>query len=161
MIIISAGSNLPFCGIDSQQLVSASFSAIAHLCSEVIVSPLYKTPAWPDPADPGFINGVALVQTPLSPSSLLAALHGVETAFGRVRGRKNAPRTLDLDLIAYGDVVRPTGPGPVLPHPRLETREFVLAPMVDVAPDWHHPVTKQSIASLLEGIEKRQAVRIC
>jgi 2-amino-4-hydroxy-6-hydroxymethyldihydropteridine diphosphokinase len=118
------------------------------------VSPFYRTPAWPDPSDPPFVNAVALVQTPLGPPGLLQALHGIEAAFGRERSRPNAPRTLDLDLIDYDGRVE-DGP-PLLPHPRVTARAFVLRPLADVAPGWTHPVTRQSVAALLAALPEAE-----
>lgn len=89
-----------------------------------------------------FVNGVARLETNLDAEGLLAVLHDVEADFGRVRGAPNAARTLDLDLLDYrGDVRASGGAGPVLPHPRMMERAFVLLPLYDIAPDWEHPVT--------------------
>ena len=125
------------------------------------VSPFYETPAWPDPADPPFVNVAARIETGLSPAALMAALHGIEAGCGRVRRAKNAPRTLDLDLIAYGAQCSDGADGgPVLPHPRLESRAFVLAPLCDIAPDWRHPGTGKTARSMLEALPARTARRI-
>jgi len=96
--------------------------------------------------------------TELSPAELIARLHETETAFGRTRSERNAPRTLDLDIVDYNGRVE-TGP-PILPHPRLEARAFVLIPLQDVAPDWRHPVSGRTVAELLADIpaEDRAAV---
>ena len=103
--------------------------------------------AWPDPADPPFLNAVALVDTDLGPEALLALLHEVETALGRVRtGRSNAPRAVDLDLIAHGREVRSAAL--VLPHPRAADRLFVMGPLAEIAPDWRHPVSGRSARAL-------------
>ena len=118
------------------------------------VSRFYETPAWPDPADPAFVNAVAVVQTRLQPVELLMVLHGVETAMGRLRSAPNAPRTLDLDLLDYEGRVT-TGPELVLPHPRMAARSFVLVPLQDVAPDWRHPVTGQGLPELLGALPDR------
>lgn len=98
----------------------------------------WRSKAWPDPDDPPFLNGVVRVETALSPQALMAALGRIEEAMGRVRGERNAPRTLDLDLIAYG---RLTGDldGLILPHPRAAERLFVMGPLAEIAPDWAHP----------------------
>jgi len=86
----------------------------------------------------------------LSPAALLNALHAVETEFGRNRGAPNAPRTLDLDLLDYDERVE-EGP-PQLPHPRMETRAFVLIPLRDVAPDWRHPVSGRPLSELIAAL---------
>lgn len=157
MIFIAAGSSLPFCGVDSQQIVLHSILAIGRFTDLIAKSPLYASAAWPDPADPPFVNAVIEVHTEIAPAALLAALHGVEAAFGRIRGQRNAPRTLDLDLIAYGER---QSDAPALPHPRLADRDFVLAPICDIAPDWRPPGTARSAAQLLAALPDRTAKRI-
>jgi 2-amino-4-hydroxy-6-hydroxymethyldihydropteridine diphosphokinase len=151
MILIALGANLEsMAGAPRLTLASALGSMAAHRIRVLKVSPYYETPAWPDPADPPFTNAVALVQTPLGPAALLDALHRIESEFGRVRDVPNAPRTLDLDLLDYDGRVE-DGP-PVLPHPRIAERAFVLVPLADIAPDWRHPQTKQSVKQLLAAI---------
>ena len=89
------------------------------------------------------------------PAVLLAALHTLEDAFGRTRNAVNAARTLDLDIIAMGSLVR-TAPDPILPHPRMHERAFVLLPLLDVAPEWRHPVSGLSAADLLAHLPPQQ-----
>lgn len=161
MILVAAGSNLPFNNIDSQRIVVSAFSALGRVSTLEKISSLYETPAWPNPADPPFINAVASIKTVLPPEALLETLHAIEAGFGRRRGARNAPRTLDLDLLSYGEVRRENGEGGLtLPHPRLHEREFVLAPLCDIAPDWRHPVTGRTAAQMLGGLKTRQARRI-
>ena len=166
MILIAAGSSLPFCNVDSQQIVLRAFSALERISNLQAVSSLYETPAWPDPADPPFVNAVAAIETVLPPEALLTALHAIEAGFGRRRRQRNAPRTLDLDLLAYHDERRPQGDpaeaqsGPILPHPGIATREFVLAPLAEIAPDWRHPVTGERASAMLAALPTRQARRI-
>lgn len=152
MILIAAGSNLPFCGSDSQQIVFSAFLSIRRFVTIQEISPLYQSPAWPDPADPPFVNAVASVRTDLPPLSLLAALRAVETALGRQRNARNAPRTLDLDLIGYDAVVMET-PTLTLPHPRMADRDFVLGPLCDIASDWRHPMTGRTAAEMFAAIK--------
>ena len=109
-------------------------------------SRLWRSAAWPDAADPPFLNAVAEVETALSPADTLAALHAVEAEAGRIRTARNAPRPLDLDLLAWGRRVEP-GP-PVLPHPRLAERRFAIGPLAELAPGWRHPVTGGTAAEL-------------
>jgi len=98
----------------------------------------WSSQAWPDPTDPPFLNGVAVVRTDLDPHALMAALGRIEECFGRQRTVPNAPRTLDLDLIAYGRE-RGDCQGLILPHPRAADRLFVMGPLAEIAPDWRHP----------------------
>jgi 2-amino-4-hydroxy-6-hydroxymethyldihydropteridine diphosphokinase len=86
-----------------------------------------------------------------TPESLLAALQAIESAAGRVRSQANAPRPLDLDIIAMGDLVR-ASPDPILPHPRAHVRAFVLLPLRDVAPDWMHPTLALSLGELIAAL---------
>ena len=94
--------------------------------------------AWPNPDDPAFLNGAIIVRTDHPPHELMTALGRIEDAFGRERSVRNAPRTLDLDLIAYG---RLSGDleGLILPHPRAAERRFVMGPIAEIAPAWVHP----------------------
>ena len=160
MILIALGSSLPFSGLDSQEIVLRAFSALDRIARLKRRSRLFETPAWPDPADPPFVNAVAAIETGLSPEGLLAALHAVEAGFGRRRSERNAPRTLDLDLLAYG-AERRSGDGLVLPHPRLSERAFVLAPLADVAPGWRHPATGRTAAEMLAALPALSAKPVC
>jgi 2-amino-4-hydroxy-6-hydroxymethyldihydropteridine diphosphokinase len=104
------------------------------------------------PSDqPPYVNAVASLmvdQGEVDPAVLLARLMALETACGRQRSTPNAARTLDLDIIAIGDLVC-TAPDPILPHPRAHLRAFVLAPLVDVAPGWVHPLLGRTAGALL------------
>lgn len=144
------------------------------------VSRLYRTPAWPPGNGPDFANAVLMLSCKLSPRVLLDHLHRIEARAGRVRGRRWAPRVLDLDLLACGSAIRPdrvtlrkwmtlsearqVRDAPedlILPHPRLADRAFVLIPALDVAPDWRHPATGRSIRTMVAGLssEKRREIR--
>ena len=112
-----------------------------------VCSPWWRSAAWPDEAQPEYLNGVAVVETALGPHDLLTALLNVEEGFGRRRGVPNTPRTLDLDLIAYGRIVADEG-GLNLPHPRAADRRFVMGPLAQVAPGWVHPAIGRTAADL-------------
>lgn len=151
---------MPFCGTPPADTIALASHCLAEFLSVKTCSRLYASPAFPNPADPAFVNACARVETDLDARALLQRLHGVEAAFGRRRGVMNAPRTLDLDLIdddRLVDASRPDqatdiDPGPIIPHPRLSGRAFVLKPLLDVCPDWHHPVTGIAARTLLDQL---------
>lgn len=140
-VIVGLGCNDKGAWTDCRQALEA---AVARLRSEgvdvVARSSWWRSAAWPDPDDPPFLNGVALVRTELDPHQLMSALGRIEEVFGRVRERSNAPRTLDLDLIAYGRLSGDMD-GLILPHPRAAERGFVMRPLAEIAPEWRHPVS--------------------
>ena len=148
MILIALGANLPSpAGTPAETLAKALLMLAQRDITIEMQSGFYRTAAWPNPADPPFINAVAKVRSSLNPAALLSELHCIEARFGRKRGIANAPRPLDLDLIDYdGRVER--GP-PELPHPRMHTRLFVLCPLREVAPDWRHPVSGSLVSELI------------
>lgn len=135
---VGLGSNL---GEPAQQLASA-VQALAALprSTLVAVSPGYESVPWGDPDQANFLNAVAAIDTALTPQQLLAELLRIELAHGRDRssGRRNGPRTLDLDLLVHGARVVDE-PGLQLPHPRLPERAFVLLPLHDLAPELEIP----------------------
>ena len=157
MILIALGANLPHRAGQPADTLKRALGELKRQGVEIReVSAFYETPAWPDPADPAFVNAVAAVKTSLQPVELLMLLHGVETDFGRLRSASNAPRTLDLDLLDYDGRVL-AEPQLTLPHPRMTTRSFVLVPLRDVAPAWRHPVTGQGLPELLAVLPDRDA----
>lgn len=129
---IALGANIG----DPAATVRAAFAALSGLpgTSLTAASSLYRTAPVGLANQPDFINAVARVETTLEPRALLQALLALEADFGRVRLERNGPRTLDLDLLLYGDQVMDT-PDLILPHPRLHLRAFVLAPLAEIAPD--------------------------
>jgi 2-amino-4-hydroxy-6-hydroxymethyldihydropteridine diphosphokinase len=99
-----------------------------------------------------FLNGAALLSTSLSPEKVLAEFHRIETMLGRVRAERWGPRTLDLDLLLYGQEVRQADEL-TLPHPRMTSRRFVLAPAAEVAPWMVHPTSGWVVAQLLARLD--------
>ena len=151
MILIALGANLPSAaGRPEDTLRAALVSLGARGITVERQSGFYASEAWPNPADPPFVNAAVAVRTSLGPADLLRVLHEVEADFGRKSGPRNAPRPLDLDLIDYDGRIEHGVPE--LPHPRMETRAFVLVPLWEIAPDWRHPVSGQTIAELMAGI---------
>lgn len=156
---LGIGSNLAWLGQPPDAVVRAAAGALGRL-GAVRLSPLYDSPSWPDPSNPPYVNAVAEVRTALSPPALLAACQAIEAGFGRRRdpSDRNAPRTLDLDVLSVGGTVLDT-PALTLPHPRLGERDFVLAPLADLAPGWRHPESEASAKSLLAQVERSAARR--
>lgn len=123
----------------------------------VAASSLYRTA--PIGADgPDYINAVAAVDTPLPPAGLLSRLFAVEAHFGRTRSYRNAPRTLDLDLLLYDDQVL-DGPELTLPHPRLHLRAFVLVPLAEIAPNLALP-GRGSVAAWLPAVANQRIEKL-
>jgi 2-amino-4-hydroxy-6-hydroxymethyldihydropteridine diphosphokinase len=151
MILIGLGANLPSPAGPPLATLKAALAALARNGAEAVsVSRFYQTQAWPDPDDPPFVNAVAQVETELSPASLLARLQEIERSMGRVAGPRNTPRPLDLDILDYDGRIE-AGP-PMLPHPRMERRAFVLVPLADLAPDWRHPASGRSVKDLIGAL---------
>ncbi len=162
-ILIGLGANLPS---TVGPPVATLAAALQRLASVGVVtlqrSRWFRSRPVPPSDQPWFVNGVARVATALEPAGLLALLHQVEAEFGRVRDVPNAARPLDLDLLAYGDRVEAPAPGtagPILPHPRLAERAFVLLPLANVAPAWYHPATGRSLAELLDALGDAEGTR--
>lgn len=138
-VIVALGCNDKGAWADCGGALEAALARFRAEGIDVVArSSWWASAAWPDPSDPPFLNGVVIVRTEHGPHALMAALGRIEEAFGRRRGVANAPRTLDLDLVAYG---RLSGDleGLILPHPRAAQRRFVMGPLAEIAPDWRHP----------------------
>ena len=139
-VVVAVGSNLGGEAGSPIAVLEAALGRFASIGLAVVKrSSFWRSASWPDPADPDYINAVAIVETSLTARQVLAALHRLEAEFGRRRAEPNAPRTLDLDLIAYGREVLDAGELH-LPHPRAADRLFVMGPLAEIAPDWRHPV---------------------
>ncbi len=147
LAVIALGGNLP----GAVGSVTSALQAAIDQMPEEDIHPLrasrwWRSAAWPNSEEPVFINGIILARTALSPAETLAALHRLEARFGRARSRVNAPRTIDLDLIAHGRAI--LSGAVTLPHPRAAERYFVMGPLAEIAPDWRHPVIGQTAQAL-------------
>jgi 2-amino-4-hydroxy-6-hydroxymethyldihydropteridine diphosphokinase len=162
MIIIGIGANVP--ASDGAAPLATAQRAMLELArlpglSVRAVSRWFLTDPVPPSEQPPYVNAVAVLAVdpsaiPPDPAALLAQLQAIEASAGRVRGERNAPRPLDLDIIAMGEagtMVR-DAPDPVLPHPRAHLRQFVLLPLLEVAPGWIHPVLQRSAFDLLRDL---------
>ena len=147
-LLLSVGGNI---GDTTEQ-----FGRLWQLLNErigkvTVVSPYYKTAPWGFESDHAFTNAAAEVLTTLAPIEVLDATQEIERLLGRTRKSENGiyhDRTIDIDLIAYNDIVMQTE-RLTLPHPLMEKRRFVLQPLNDIAPNWVHPLLRKSIRTLL------------
>jgi 2-amino-4-hydroxy-6-hydroxymethyldihydropteridine diphosphokinase len=143
---IALGSNLG----DRERNLRLAIDRMATLGKVVAVSRFHNTAPVGLVQQPDFLNGALLLETRLLPLPLLHGLLGIERAMGRDRATVPAkgPRTIDLDLLLYDQVVLATAEL-TLPHPAMHDRRFVLEPLAEIAPAWVHPIAGASIASLL------------
>jgi 2-amino-4-hydroxy-6-hydroxymethyldihydropteridine diphosphokinase len=153
---IAFGSNLG----DSLALLESSLKILKQSPGIDLhkASSFYKTKAI-GPPQPDYVNRCALLEVQQKPEELLALLQAVELQFGRVRTEHWGPRTLDLDLLLYDDLVLNT-PNLQIPHPRMNERAFVLVPLAEIAPDWIEPICGQAIAQLVQKIDSSGVKRI-
>jgi 2-amino-4-hydroxy-6-hydroxymethyldihydropteridine diphosphokinase len=161
-VLVGVGSNLPFPPYMSPHAVcEAAIDALAAAGLTILNRSFWFESA-PVPASdqPWFINGVVSLSSLPDPAVLLAILHRIEARFSRVRGTLNAARTLDLDLLAFGDRVMNRNGGPILPHPRLHERAFVLMPLAQVAPGWRHPSLGRTVEEMITDLSPEQYVRM-
>jgi len=161
-ILVALGANLPserFGG--PRETLEAALAELERRGVRVLRrSRWYETAPVPAADQPWYVNGVAAVETELGPEALLAVLHAIEAEFGRVRAERNAPRVLDLDLVAYGALVRPGPDAPILPHPRAAERAFVLLPLAEVVPGWRHPACGETVEALIARLPADQQIRL-
>lgn len=157
MILIALGANLPSSYGAPHETLAAAVAALAaggdiHIIKQ---SSVWLTAPVPVSDQPWYHNAVVAVETALSPYALLERLQAIENEFGRVRTVRNAPRVIDLDLIAYGTQILDK-PELIVPHPRLHLRGFVLLPLREVAPDWVHPLGGATLAAMIAALPPEQ-----
>nr|WP_293907205.1 2-amino-4-hydroxy-6-hydroxymethyldihydropteridine diphosphokinase [Phenylobacterium sp.] len=154
--MVALGSNLAGDYGSSEALLEAALARFPEVGLPILKrSRWWRSAAWPDRQGPEYRNGVALVEAHAGPQAVLACLLRLETALGRERSERNAPRTIDLDLIAYGRQILDEA-GLTLPHPRAHERLFVMGPLAEIAPDWRHPRLGRTASDLMA--EARVAV---
>ncbi len=171
--LVALGANLSNAVAFNARLVVAAAHEVPGRVA--CMSRLYRTPAFPKGAGPDFVNAVLATHCPLPPAAMLQSLHAIEARHGRRRDRRWAARSLDLDLLGRGAIVRPDPPGVarwieldpdrqtqeapdelILPHPRVQDRAFVLVPLAEVAPRWRHPLTGRTVVRMLADMPAAQ-----
>jgi 2-amino-4-hydroxy-6-hydroxymethyldihydropteridine diphosphokinase len=151
---LSLGSNVG----DRASALHAAVKELQAAGQLLAVSAFYETQPVDVPDQPWFLNCVAAIETELSPRELLALALQIEAAMGRVRVREKGPRTIDIDIILFGDRVIDE-PGLKIPHPGLPQRRFVLVPLVEIAPEARHPAAGKTAREMLAALPDGQTVR--
>ncbi len=149
---IGLGANLSWCRHGPVNTIHDAITKLSALGEVRARSAMWRSPAWPDPSRPEYVNAVVRLRTKLGPLELLTSLQALEASFGRARSVKNADRTLDLDVIDYAGRVESAAGGLNLPHPSANERAFVLLPLQEIAPLWRCPRSGRPISDLIEEL---------
>jgi len=156
MIFLGLGSNLPSKYGDRFTNINLAISSLEGYGIKVIKkSSFYETPSYPNKENPKFINAVILVETILPLIDLMSVLIFIEEKLERKRGKKNDPRTCDIDIIDYNSQIlnlRYNNLDLTVPHKELTSRNFILFPLQEISPTWKHPKTKEIISVLLQKL---------
>ena len=156
MACIALGSNLG----DKKAFLDAAIASIrsdSHFRA-LSVSSFIQTAPYGGVEQDDFLNAALVCQTSFSPHELLDYLHRLENAAGRVRTIHWGPRTLDLDILLYGDTIL-NDPDLIIPHVEMHKRDFVLRPLVQVAPDAVHPLLKKTVRQLFDALSSSQTLQ--
>jgi len=145
MVFLGLGSNID----DKEEHIRKALTLLANICKVRRTSHLYLTEPVEYPEQDWFLNCVVEVETDVDPKKLLSSIKSIERKLGRTKTVKKGPRIIDIDILFYGDHVIKTK-DLVIPHPLMQERLFVLQPMMDINPDFVHPVLKKSIRELYE-----------
>ena len=154
-VYLGLGANLG----DRPANIQRALALLAPVCGPFECASLYVTPPWGDLDQPEFLNTVARGATLLGPERLLGRVKETEAVVGRAPTRRWGPRQIDVDILSYGEYVIDL-PQLQIPHPRLHERGFVLVPLVEIAPQWRHPVLGKTAAELLAALAPAETAGI-
>jgi len=147
---LAIGSNL---GNKSNNIERTKFELKKYKIKILKSSSNYLSESWPNKSNPKYINIIIKIKTNLAPLELLKICNLIESKLGRVRSKKNAPRTCDIDIIDYDKkIINEKNNKLILPHPRMNERNFVLLPLFDVDKSWKHPISNISIVNLINSL---------
>ena len=154
MIYLNIGSNLPSENGDRKTNILKSIKYLKDLKLNLIkISSFYETPSYPNYSDPKFINLCVKLETNLNAIELLNEIKKIEIKLGRIRKKKNEPRTCDIDIIDFnGEIIK--NDELIVPHPRLHVRNFVIYPLKEIEPNWSHPIFNKNIDSFFQELDK-------
>ena len=149
-VYLAIGSNL---GNKINNIQVTKFELVKHKIKILKSSSFYVSKSWPDDSMPNYINIVIKIETSLTPLELLEVCNTIESKLGRIRTKKNSPRTCDIDIIDYDNKILGKPNSKLeLPHPRMFKRNFVLLPLFDVDKRWKHPKSKINIVKLINSL---------
>jgi 2-amino-4-hydroxy-6-hydroxymethyldihydropteridine diphosphokinase len=154
MVYLSLGSNVG----DRRARLLEALGRLSVLAPIAAVSSFYETEPVEVTDQPWFLNAVIAIETEQSPEQLIASVLQIEEAMGRKRVQKKGPRSIDIDILLFGDEVV-NSPDVTIPHPAMHERRFVLEPLAEIAPDLRHPVLNKTTRELLDLLPTGQAVR--
>jgi len=155
MKILAFGSNLPFKNNSPQDNIEKAYEVLSKNGIKILnKSSIYRSEAYPNKNDPEFRNSVVSIDTDLEPDVLLKIILKIEESFDRKRYVKNSPRTLDIDIICFDDIVL-NEKNLIIPHPEIQNRLFVLLPIQEINKNWLHPVLTKSVTNIIKEFDQK------
>lgn len=159
MILLGLGANLPSDFGSPEETIKRCIGDLPSYGITVLkASSVWESAPVPISDQPWYKNAVCLIETEHTPQDLLNIIQNIEHDFGRIRSIRNAARVIDLDLLAYNDIIS-DNKLLELPHPRMHERAFVLLPLQEIASDWTHPVTRKTLSALIKNLPEDQKIR--